>query len=181
VEKRDFAIAEVWRESLEILRSPGMLLASSDSKGVPNVMTIGWATLGIVWARPILTVLVRPSRFTYPLIEEVGDFTVNVPDRSMEEAVHYCGTVSGRAEDKFEGSGLTATPSRHVCSPVIEECLLHYECQVVHKHDLDPGTLTEAIQGQFYSQGDFHRVYYGEVLAVYGVDDFARRVGGMRL
>jgi flavin reductase (DIM6/NTAB) family NADH-FMN oxidoreductase RutF len=169
--KRDYEIGELWNETIARLRDPGLLLASCDSKGVPNVMTIGWATLGTIWAKPILTVLVRPSRFTYPLIEEVGDFTVNVPTPELEEVVKYCGTVSGREENKLSRSSLTATPSRHVCSPIIEECVLHYECRVVHKHDLNPNALATDIRHDFYPQENFHRVYYGEILAVYGVED----------
>lgn len=169
--KRDYAIGEFWNETVALLREPGALLATCDAKGVPNVMTIGWSTLGTIWGKPILTVYVRPSRFTFPMIEEVGDFTVNVPTMDMEDIVKYCGTVSGRDEDKLARSPLTAVPSRLVRSPIIEECVLHYECRVAHKHDLNPDTLPEDIRSDFYPQGNFHRVYYGEVLAVYGVEE----------
>jgi len=168
---RDYGIGELWDATMARLRDPGLLLVSCDSKGTPNVMTIGWATLGTIWEKPILTVLVRPSRFTYSLLEEIGDFTVNVPTPELEDVVKYCGTVSGREEDKFARSALTATPSRHVCSPIIEECVLHYECRVIHKHDLNPETLPADVRADFYPQGNFHRVYYGEVLAVYGVEE----------
>lgn len=179
--QRDYGLAEAWRETLDIMHRTGLLLVSADAAGKPNVMTIGWATLGIVWGKPILTVFVRPSRFTYPLMEVTGDFTVNVPAPGMEEAVQYCGMASGRDRDKFADMGLTATPSRQVKSPIIEQCLLHYECKVVHKHDVDPQTLAADILTNSYPRGDFHRVYYGEVVAVYGAEDFQRRVGGLRL
>jgi flavin reductase (DIM6/NTAB) family NADH-FMN oxidoreductase RutF len=181
MEKRDYGLAEVWREVLQVLNGPGLLLVSVDETGKPNVMTIGWATLGIVWGRPILTVFVRPSRFTYGLVDATGDFTVNVPPPEMAETVQYCGTVSGREHDKFAERGLTPAPSRHVRSPIIEECLLHYECRVVHKNDVEPRTLNPDILTHAYPQGDFHRVFYGEVLAVYGIPDWQARLGGVRL
>lgn len=77
----------------------------------PNAMTIGWATLGIVWGKPILTVYVRPSRYTFGLIEKTGDFTVNVLPRELEEIASFCGNISGRDCDKFEAKGLVAVPS----------------------------------------------------------------------
>ena len=65
--------------------------------------------------------------------------------------------------------------------PLIEQSLLHYECKVVHKHDVDPQTLAADILTNSYPRGDFHRVYYGEVIAVYGAEDFKQRVSGLRL
>lgn len=181
MEKRDYGLAEAWRDTLEVLRIPGLLLVSTDEKGTPNVMTIGWAQVGVVWGKPIMSVLVRPSRFTYGMMEQVPDFTVNVPAPEMEETVQFCGSVSGRQYDKFQERELTATPSRHLCSPIIEECLLHYECKVVHKNDVVPEALTADIVTACYPKGDFHRIYFGEVVAVYGVPDFKRRFGGVRL
>jgi flavin reductase (DIM6/NTAB) family NADH-FMN oxidoreductase RutF len=130
-----------------------------------------------VWRKPILAVLVRPSRFTYRLIDSLNDFTVNVPPPEMAKTVAYCGTVSGRDHDKFAERGLTAQAARRVTSPIIDECILHYECKVVHKHDVDPKTFVPEIVQMAYPRGDFHRVFYGEVLATYGVPDFRARAG----
>jgi flavin reductase (DIM6/NTAB) family NADH-FMN oxidoreductase RutF len=178
VEKRDYRVEEAWKDTLAPLRSPGLLLAATDEKGEPNVMTIGWGLLGIVWGQPILTVFVRPSRFTYGLVDTVGDFTVNVAPPELEDAVQYCGSMSGRRVDKFRECHLTAAPSRHVCSPIIEECLLHYECRVVQKNDVVPEAFPPQIIATCYPRGDFHRAFFGEVVAVYGVPDFARRLRG---
>jgi len=169
--KRNYGVAEAWRPVMELLRDPGLLLVSSDADGNPNVMTIGWAQLGIVWGKPIMSVFVRPSRFTYDRVDTTGDFTVNVPPAGMADVVQYCGTVSGRDEDKFVTRDLTVVPAKQVASSVIEECVLHYECSVVHKNDLDPSTLAPGIARSAYPDGDFHRVFFGEVVAVYGVDN----------
>ncbi len=109
--------------------------------------------------------LVRPSRFTYKLIEETGEFTVNVVPPKLKEVVQYCGTVSGRDYDKFKEKKLTAIPSKKVKTPIIKECILHFECRVVSKNDLIPSELEKSIINTFYAKGDFHRVYFGEILA----------------
>jgi flavin reductase (DIM6/NTAB) family NADH-FMN oxidoreductase RutF len=110
-------------------------------------------------------VLVRPSRFTYKLIEETGEFTVNVVPPKLKEVVQYCGSVSGRDYDKFKEKQLTALPSQKVRTPMIKECILHFECRVVGKSDLIPSELEKSIINTFYAKGDFHRIYFGEILA----------------
>ena len=141
-----------------------VLLVSRGKEGLPNVMAIGWGTTGIIWRRPIFVVLVRPSRYTYKLIEETGEFTVNIVPHQLKEVVQYCGTVSGREHDKFKEKQLTAIPSKKVKTPIIKECILHFECRVVHKSDLIPAELEKAIVTTLYPKGDFHRVYFGEIL-----------------
>jgi flavin reductase (DIM6/NTAB) family NADH-FMN oxidoreductase RutF len=142
-----------------------VLLISQGEKGLPNVMAIGWGTMGIVWRRPIFAVLVRPSRYTHRLIEESGKFTVNIVPASMKEIVQYCGKVSGRDHDKFKEKQITPIPSTKVKTPILQEGILHFECQVVQKSDLLPSETTSAILSDFYPKGDFHRIYFGEILA----------------
>lgn len=153
--------------SLKVMREKGLLLASLDESGKPNVMTIGWGTVGITWGKPIFVVLVRPSRYTFECIEHTGDFTVNVPAKGMEDIVTYCGTVSGRDYDKFAEKGLTAVQGKTVKSPIIAECVIHYECKVVHRNDVIPDNLAQSIISTAYPAGDFHRLYFGEILDVY--------------
>jgi len=142
-----------------------VLLASCGKAGLPNVMAIGWGSMGIIWRRPIFIVLVRPSRYTYTLIEETGEFTVNIVPPKLKEVVQYCGTVSGRDHNKFKEKNLTPLPSKTIKTPAIKECILHFECQVVNKNDLIPSELKKSFVPELYPKGDFHRLYFGEILA----------------
>jgi flavin reductase (DIM6/NTAB) family NADH-FMN oxidoreductase RutF len=174
--KTDIEYTDYLGEMLEMLHGPGLLLVSVDPSGKPNTMTIGWGTIGIIWGKPIYCVLVRPSRFTYGLMEATRDFTVNVPYPGMSDIVAHCGTVSGRDEDKFVEKALTASPGRKVKSPIIEECGIHYECEVVHKNEVGAEELVQGICERAYPNGDFHTVYFGEIVAVYADDDFSERM-----
>jgi flavin reductase (DIM6/NTAB) family NADH-FMN oxidoreductase RutF len=165
--KEDLQYPRYVSETLEVLSLDGALLVSVDGSGRANVMTIGWGMFGWVWGKPILAALVRPSRYTYELLEETGEFTVNVPPRTMAETVAYCGTVSGRDFDKFEQGKLTAKRGKRVRAPIIEECAVHFECRVIHKNDVLPATLAPEIAQSAYRSGDYHRIYYGEILAAY--------------
>ena len=168
--------ADYFDVTIRRMREDGLLLATTSAEGKPNVMTIGWGTIGSIWSRPVFIVLVRPSRFTYSRLEQVSDFTVNVPPRELAAAVALCGAVSGRDGDKFQEARLTPVPSREVRSPIIQECLVHYECRTLHRVDMAPEALVQTIHEQFYGSGDFHRVYFGEIVAAYADTDAAERL-----
>ena len=157
-------------ETIERLSHPGLLLVSGTLKQA-NVMTIGWGLPGIIWGKPLFIVAVRPSRYTHQFIEETGDFTVNVPKRGMEETVTYCGTVSGRNHDKFKERGLTPLPSRKVRSPIIGECMINYECKVTYKTRVVKEDLPSSIRLSCYPSGDYHTLYFGEIVAVHADED----------
>jgi len=162
----DTGFASYLKETFEVMDNMGLLLVSGDMEKC-NVMTIGWGTAGIIWRRPIFIVLVRPSRYTFSLIEKKGEFTVNVPTPEMEEVVSFCGTVSGRDHDKFKEKNLTPVSGKKVRCPVVKGCSIFYECRVVHKNDVIPTELFPGISSEYYPQGDYHRVYFGEILANY--------------
>ena len=157
-------------ETLNALGNPGLLLVSLDRTQRPNVMTIGWGALGIFWQRPVFVVPVRHSRYTYGCIQATGDFTVNVLPRDLAAAASFCGSVSGRDHDKFAEANLTAAAALRVKSPIIEECVIHYECKVVHANDLVPEAAAPEILSGNYSSGDYHRFFFGEIVSV-RVDD----------
>jgi flavin reductase (DIM6/NTAB) family NADH-FMN oxidoreductase RutF len=171
VAKIEVKYTDYLQETNKMLQHGGLLLASSDGKGKPNAMTIGWGTIGIIWAKPVFTVFVRPSRYTYNLIESSREFTVNVPAPGLADKVLYFGTVSGRDHNKFIEKELTPVPGRRVKAPIIEECAINYECRVVHDNDVISDRLADEILRGAYRQGDFHRVYFGEILAVYADAD----------
>ena len=129
--------ADYSKETFEVMGQIGVLLVSGEMEK-PNVMTIGWGTIGIIWGKPIFITLVRPSRYTHGLIEKGKEFTVNVPTLEMEEVVSFCGTASGKDYDKFKEKNLTPFPGKKVKCPVIKECSIFYECRVVHKNLVIP-------------------------------------------
>ena len=152
-------------EILRAFKESRVLLVTQAKQGPPNVMAIGWGQVGIIWRKPVFTLLVRPSRYTYGLIEEAGEFTVNIVPSQLKDLVQYCGSVSGRNHDKFKEKGMTAIPSSKIKTPIIRECILHYECRIIYKNDLIPSELETSIVTGFYTSGDIHRLYFGEILA----------------
>ena len=133
-----------------------------------NTMTIGWGQIGVIWNKNIFTVLVRPSRFTYDLIEQAKEFTVSIPleDKKFGRALGLCGVESGRVQDKISKCGLTLQDGQVIATPVIAGCGLHYECKVVYKQEMTNPVL-EQINSTYYPEGDYHTMYFGEIVTCY--------------
>ncbi len=167
---------DLFPQTIQRMREDGLLLVTLGADGKPNVMTIGWGMMGSIWSRPNFIVLVRPSRHSYSRLEQVSEFTVNVPPSELAAAVSHCGTVSGRDHDKFHEMHLTPIASREVRPPIIQECVVHYECRTLHRNDLVPDEVVEAVREEFYANDDFHRVYFGEIVAAYADEDAAQRL-----
>ncbi|MCC6018378.1 MAG: flavin reductase family protein [Candidatus Verstraetearchaeota archaeon] len=166
----------VINETIAKLNSGGLLLVSMGLSGVPNVMTIGWGLIGRMWREPFFIVAVRKSRYTHKLLEERGEFTVNVPSDGMDKVLEYCGTYSGRDHDKFKELGLTAMPSYKVSVPYIAQCPIHYECKVSFKVDVTPGSLEKSIEESIYPSGNYHTLYFGRILGVYVEESIASKI-----
>ena len=153
------------QETLSAL-SKGAFLTTA-GPGKINTMTIGWGNLGYIWGRPVFLTLVRPSRFTHQLLEAGGEFTVTIPQEDMKEALALCGSMSGREGDKLAAAGLCVLPSRQIAVPRLACPGRHYECRVVDSCQMDPSRLARDIQGTFYPEGDYHTLYFGEIIEVY--------------
>jgi len=133
-----------------------------------NTMTIGWATIGFTWRKPIMMVMVRNSRHTFSLIEKAADFTVSVPSGDLQKALAFCGTKSGRDVDKFKECALMTASSRQVISPIIEIPGIHFECRIVYKNAIDPAQLSRDYE-PLYPEKDYHTLYFGEIQACYEI------------
>lgn len=108
---------------------PVVLVTCVDKTGRPNIITLAWT--GIICSEPpMLSISVRPHRYSYGLIKEQGEFTVNIPSENLMKETDICGVVSGRDKDKFELTRLTAEKASLVKPPLIKECPTALECRV---------------------------------------------------
>ena len=128
-----------WRGSA-LLNPVPPVLVSCGSLEKPNLITIGWA--GTICTKPaMVSISVRPERYSYGLIKESGQFAINLPTEALVRAVDWCGVKSGRDVDKFAAMHLTAAPASKVGTVLVEESPLNLECKVTQviplgSHDL---------------------------------------------
>lgn len=137
------------------------------AEGKVNTMTIGWATIGYIWQRPVLMIAVRDSRHTFSLLEKTDNFTVTIPAQgTFHDAIMTCGTKSGRDIDKFKECSLQQKAAQLVQSPIIDIPGNHYECRIVYKSAMD-NTFLDTDLEKLYPKKDYHTLYFGEILACY--------------
>lgn len=156
---------EMSKEMLQQLPK-GAFLTVKDGDQL-NTMTIGWGSIGYMWNKPVFIAMVRYSRHTFDLIEKAQDFTVSYPlNGQLKEALKFCGTKSGRDMDKIKECSLKLSPGNKVNTPIIEDCDLHFECKIIYSQPMDEQQLAKEIRDRAYPQGDYHMMYFGEILEV---------------
>lgn len=136
--------------------------------GELNTMTIGWATIGYIWRKPVFMVAVRDSRHTFKLLEQTNNYTVTVPaGDEYKDAVMFCGTKSGSEFDKFKECNLLPKAAKQVQSPIIDIPGVHYECRIIYKSAMDSSFLDGELDKGLYPKKDYHTLYFGEIVACY--------------
>ena len=144
-----------------------MLLTSGDfAAGTFNTMTVGWGSLGTMWSRPFVQVVVRPTRYTYEFMEQYDSFTLCAFSERYRKAVQLMGTKSGRDGDKISEAGLAPVASTSVSAPSFDEAELAVECTKIYWQDMAPANFVDPAIEKNYPAKDYHRIYFGEIMAV---------------
>lgn len=118
-----------------------------------NIITLAWC--GVICSNPpLLSISIRPSRYSHKIIKEAGDFVINIPTKDMLKKTDLCGTRSGKDIDKFKLCSFSKIPSSKISSPMIKECPFNIEC--VLKEVLQLGS---------------HDMFIGEVVAIHADSD----------
>ncbi|MFX1326907.1 MAG: flavin reductase family protein [Promethearchaeota archaeon] len=129
------------------------LMVSMDKNGKLNVMALDWKKLFEYKGKPTIRVQVDYSRYTYTCITEgENEFTINIPSDKITDAIDIAGTYSGRNKDKIKMAGLEIIRGRNTKVPTLKDCLLNYECKIIHDEKSDISS---------------HHYFYGNILAAY--------------
>ena len=133
-------MSKVVKKPFTALRPVPVVLVSCGHGQQANIITIAWTGI-LCSSPPLVGIGVRPERHSYGLIQETGEFVINIPNEGMLDEVEYCGFISGRDVDKFAARGLTPAPGSVVQTPIITECPINIECQLrqtlsLGSHDL---------------------------------------------
>lgn len=121
---------EYWKPGNMLYPLPAVMVSCQRPGEKANIITIGWT--GTICSDPaMLYISVRPDRYSHDIIEETGEFVVNLVNKELTWATDYCGVKSGRDVDKFKEMNLTAIASKTVKAPSIKESPVCIECKVV--------------------------------------------------
>lgn len=121
-----------WKGGALIAPVPPAMISCMGADGKPNILTIAWT--GILCTHPPKTYIsVRPSRHSYPLIKESGEFVINLTTKTLTRAADFCGMKTGKKVDKFKECNLTAdfdTNFPEFSCPAIAESPMSIYCKV---------------------------------------------------
>ncbi len=133
-------MSRIVKKPFAALRPVPVVLVSCGHGERANIITIAWTGV-LCSSPPQVGIGVRPDRHSHQLIQETGEFVINVPGVKLLDEVEYCGFTSGREVNKFTTRGLTPVPGSQIQTPIIAECPLNLECRLTHtlplgSHDL---------------------------------------------
>ncbi|MHB8156283.1 MAG: flavin reductase family protein [Desulfocucumaceae bacterium] len=143
------AVKKIKSPYTALLPVPAVLVTVATPDGKDNIITLAW--VGTVNSEPpMVSISIRTSRHSHQLLEEAGEFVINLPGADIVKELDLCGMLSGKDEDKFSLCGFGKEPASRVKAPLIDRCPINIECAVRNKLSLGS-----------------HDMYIGEVLAVH--------------
>lgn len=129
-----------------------------------NTMTISWGGLGTLWHKPVVTVYLRPNRYTYEFMENNEYFTISFYNEEHKKDLTILGTKSGRDMDKIALTKLT--PEFLKVGTTFKNAKLTLVCKKIYYQDLNVEHISENEKDKFYKNEPIHRMYIGEVIDI---------------
>lgn len=119
---------QVWKGTVLTSPVPPVMVSCGDIES-SNIITVAWT--GTVNTKPPMTYIsLRPSRHSYGIIKEKGEFVINLTPTSLIKKADYCGIYTGKKVDKFKKCGFTKASASQISAPLIDECPINLECKV---------------------------------------------------
>ena len=120
---------QLWKPGNMLYPLPVVMVSLAARDDRSNIITLAW--VGTVCTNPpMVSISVRPERYSYPILKETGEFVINLTTKELAFATDYCGVKSGRDVDKFKEMGLTPIPASEAKAPMIKESPVNIECKV---------------------------------------------------
>jgi len=150
-----------------------LLLTVGDFKsGRYNAMTIAWGSMGAMWNKPFVQVVVRPQRHIRKFMDEFDTFTVCAFPSACRSALQLLGSKSGSEGNKIAESGLTPAAATVVAAPLFAEASVVIECRKTYSQDMDPKGFASPSVAANYPARDYHRIYFGEIAAICATGEY---------
>jgi flavin reductase (DIM6/NTAB) family NADH-FMN oxidoreductase RutF len=158
---------------VHLFDSQWFLLISGDYESKTwNSMTISWGSIGVVWNRPFVQVFVRPTRHTFDFLEQFPDFTLCAFPGEYRKVMQELGSKTGRRMDKINYAKLTPVQAQGVKSPAYAEAELIISCRKLYWQDMEPSHFIDPSVEINYNGRNYHRTFFGEIVAIQGISRY---------
>ena len=154
---KQIEINEFSENPFKLIGSDWMLITAKKGDKT-NMMTASWGGVGILWNKPVATIYVRPQRYTKEFIDNEEYFSLCVLPEEYRQILNYCGTKSGRDEDKIAETKLTIDESEK--APIFKESRLVLICKKLYAQDMSEDSfIDKSLVEKNYKEKDFHTLY----------------------
>ena len=119
----------------------GLITSQSADKSIKTIFAVGW--VGPISFAPFLLYAsigngktkddIMAYRYSYSIIKSTGVFGFNIPTIEMLDIVKKIGTTHSDEVDKFQDNDLTVFRGKQTKVPLIEECFINVECEIINK------------------------------------------------
>lgn len=151
---------------IEMFNRQWMLITACNGEKC-NTMTASWGAIGFIWGKPAATIYIRPQRYTKEIVDATGRLSLSFMGEEYRQALAYCGSHSGRNEDKFENAGLSVSRTLSG-TPYIEGAQVVLECRKMYRDKFGPAEfIDDRIIDEWYPERDLHYFYICEIEKVY--------------
>ena len=117
-----------WKAGTFLYPLPAVMVSCGNMEK-SNIITVAWT--GIINTNPAMVYIsVRPSRYSYNMIKESGEFVINLTTKDLAYATDWCGVKTGAKVDKFKEMKLTKEKANFIKCPMIKESPVSVECKV---------------------------------------------------
>lgn len=153
---------EFEKSPFKIIGKDWMTITAKSLHGDVNTMTASWGGMGVLWAKDVAYVVVRPQRYTREFIDETNKFSLSFFDEKYKDKLKYFGTVSGRDEDKVISSGLNISYEKNI--PYFTDAQISMFCNVLYKQNMKEDCfLDKKLINLWYPNSDYHILYIAEI------------------
>lgn len=156
---------DIQGNAIKMIGKGWMLITAGNSEKF-NMMTASWGGFGVLYNKPVAICFINPARYTYGIMENNDTYTLTFYSEDYRKALEYCGSKSGRDEDKVKGSGLTPVGTENGAM-AFKEAKIIIECRKLVSQSISLDAINNTQEREKRAMQPMHKMYIGEILNVW--------------
>lgn len=160
---KEIKVEELKENPFSLIGKDWFLITAKKDEKI-NTMTASWGGLGVIWGKNVATIYIRHSRYTKEFVDNSDRFSLCVMPEKFRKELNYCGSMSGRNQDKIKECGFSLDYENEV--PYFLESRLTLVCKKLYAKEIGPEGFVSSqkeLVDRFYSDKDWHVMYIAKI------------------
>lgn len=167
---KEITYKELNMNPVDVIANEWVALVTGKNGDKVNAMTLSWGEMGSLWGHhsgmPVVTIYVRPQRFSKELLDKNEYFTLCFFGGKNMRELAYLGSHSGRDEDKIKKLNLHTTSNDDYS--YINEASTIFVCRKLYRQRMkEECFLDKEVVNEFYPEKDFHDMYIAQIERIF--------------